>query len=78
MSRPSRNLVLVAMLVALGLGATEVEHPYPNHEPATSQSVQQQSTRFPAGLYRYYEEALAAQAQTTTCDEIGGLDATHQ
>ena len=78
MSRPSRNLVLVAMLVALGLSATTVEQPHPNQEPATSQSVQQQPTKYPAGLYRYYEEALAAQAQTTTCDEIGGRAATHK
>jgi hypothetical protein len=67
MPRPSRNLVLVAMLMALGLSATAVGHPHPIHEPATSQEVQQRFTEYPVGLYRYYEEALAAQAQITAC-----------
>jgi hypothetical protein len=66
MPRPSRNLVLVAMLMALGLSATAVGHPHPIHEPVTSQEVQQQLAEYPVGLYRYYEEALAAQAQTAT------------
>jgi hypothetical protein len=78
MPRPSRNLVLVAILVALGLSATAVEHPHPNHQPATSQNIQQQPAEYLAGLYRYYEEALAAQAQTATCDEISGRVATHK
>ncbi len=78
MSRSSRNLVLVAMLMALGLSATTVGHPHPIHEPATSQEVQQQLTEHPVGLYRYYEEALAAQAQITACDELVDPAATHQ
>ncbi len=70
MPRPSRNLVLVAMLMALGLSATAVGHPHPIHEPATTQNAQEQLTAYPVGLYRYYEEALAAQAQITACDEL--------
>jgi hypothetical protein len=77
MPRPSRNLVLVAMLMALGLSATAVEHPHPIHEPFTSQEVQQQLTEYPVGLYRYYEEALAAQAQTTACDALVDPAVTH-
>ncbi len=70
MSRPSRNLVLVATLVALGLSATAVGHPHPIHQPATTQNAKDQLTAYPVGLYRYYEEALAAQAQSTACDEF--------
>jgi len=77
MPRSSRNLVLVAMLMALGLSATAVGHPHPIHEPVTSHEVQQQLTEYPVGLYRYYEEALAAQAQTTACDALVDPAATH-
>jgi hypothetical protein len=69
--------MLVAILVALGLSATAVEHPHPDHQPAASETVQQ-ATEYPAGLYRYYEEALAAQEQTIICDHIGGRAATHR
>jgi hypothetical protein len=68
--------VLVAILMALGLSAT-VGHPHPIHEPVTSQEVQQQLAEYPVGFYRYYEEALAAQAQTTACDALVNPAATH-
>jgi len=78
MRRPSRNLVLVAMLMAVGLSATAVGRPHPIYEePASTQNAQEQLTADPVGLYRYYEEALAAQAQLTACDSLVEPATTH-
>jgi hypothetical protein len=62
--------MLGIMLAAMSLSMMVVAHAHSTHQSPMHQETQQQSQQYPPGLYRYYEEALAAQAQRSQDDAI--------
>jgi hypothetical protein len=63
MTMLARARMLGVMMVAMSLGMMVVAHAHSPHKSATDLGAQRWPQPYPPGLYRYYQDALAAQTQ---------------
>jgi hypothetical protein len=70
MTTLARARMLGVMAVAMSLSMMVVAHAHSTHQSAINLDAQRWAQQYPAGLYRYYEEALAAQAQRSQDDAM--------
>jgi hypothetical protein len=70
MTMLARARMLGVMLMAMSLGMMVVAHAHSTHQSTMGLDAQRWPQPYPPGLYRYYQEALAAQAQRSHDDAM--------